>query len=159
MVVDNRNYKILDDLKRLFKERYNPIVLRKIILRKDNYNNAVYIETKFSKPHLDVTIELNGDEYTASYSNNNYSEHRIKPKTSPEEIAEGVFNLVVQLLEKGAVQIDKTSGDIVYSTETRVGTIDRTTDVKKINPFVRKKKLVIKYPAAISSSPDARNLE
>lgn len=132
------------------KKDYPEEVLRKIELDLDD--SSLDISTSFDEPHLDVHIHLeSGEEFVATYSNDNYSEHFYKKGIKARAVASSILELLDDLLRSGATQIDAMSrdGSRLLSSTTKVGRSENTTDVKKVAFFTRKKKLTKRYPPVL----------
>lgn len=142
--VDNND--VQEKLKKLIDESSQSSCLRGVSIKENGIDGGLDIATNFQPPHLDVTINVQGDgEFTASYSNGNYSEH-WNTKSSSDAIAEAISKILISLVKNGATQTDRFYKGELYSSTTEVSGADITTDVKKINPFVIKKKVIKVYP-------------
>jgi hypothetical protein len=137
---------IIKEMVEEFLKNYPAEIRRKIATSRDASNSALTIDTSFQEPYLDVSIEINGSDFVANYSNENYSEHWFKDDALPAELADKICLLLKELIEVGAVQTDKVAGGKLYSSTTLVGKIDETTSVKRFSIFRKKQTILKKYP-------------
>lgn len=124
-----------------------PVARDKVILEYEDAGGSWCIKTDFGQPYLDIEAEYDDGDLIIAYSNGNYSEHWYgSGEASEDEAIEYTLKLIRCIILNGAVQIDKTRNGIVYSSRVVIKGMDSPLQIKKINPFLRKKKHVIIYP-------------
>ena len=142
--------KLYETIKIKLPQTFDMNLLKKIKVNLVD-SGELNIQTSFQAPHLDVSITIQQDgDYVIDYSHGNYSERWNN--NDENKVSEEIIELIEALVSRGATKVDMVHKGTVYRTTTTIPSADTTTNIRKVNPFILKKKLITKYPPVVSNT-------